>query len=368
MTPAELGDLAARVVPVMVFLVAITVVAEVSEMAGAFEVAGRWAAHAGRRRTWLLWLLIVLLSCASTIVLSLDTTAVLLTPVVIAVARQVGVPPLPFAMTTVWLANTASLLLPVSNLSNLLSLQRFSALGLSFHDYVALSWKPALAAMVATVVVLGVMHRRDLSVRYTIDPPAEPRDRVLLWVCGGVCVLLGPAFVTGVLPAIPASVAAVVVLGALAARQRESVRRVAVPWAMVAAVCVLFVLVDLATRHGLHELLVTLVGDGASAGGSSPADLWRLGASSAVAANAINNLPAYLALESVSDGAPTRLMALLIGVNAGSVITLWGSLATLLWRERCRRAGLTIAIAPFMARSAVCAIAAVAAAMAALTI
>jgi arsenical pump membrane protein len=115
---------------VLVFLIAITVVAEIADGAGVFDIAGHWAARVGHGRTWLLWLLIVGLSCLSTIVLSLDTTAVLLTPVVIAVARQLQLNPLPFAMTTVWLANTASLLLPVSNLTNLLALHRFSALGL----------------------------------------------------------------------------------------------------------------------------------------------------------------------------------------------------------------------------------------------
>ena len=127
---AVLTDLAIRVGPVLVFLIAITVVAEIADGAGVFDIAGHWAARAGHGRTWLLWLLIVGLSCLSTIVLSLDTTAVLLTPVVIAVARQLQLNPLPFAMTTGWLANTASLLLPGSNLTTLLALHRFSALGL----------------------------------------------------------------------------------------------------------------------------------------------------------------------------------------------------------------------------------------------
>ena len=131
MTVRALLDLATRVGPVLIFLIAITVVAEIADAAGVFDVAGHWAARAGRGRTWLLWLLVVGLSCLSTIVLSLDTTAVLLTPVVIAVARQLRLNPLPFAMTTVWLANTASLLLPVSNLTNLLALHRFSALRLA---------------------------------------------------------------------------------------------------------------------------------------------------------------------------------------------------------------------------------------------
>ncbi|AKU16624.1 SLC13 family permease [Luteipulveratus mongoliensis] len=363
MTAAELGDLASRVAPVMVFLVMITVVAEIAEIAGVFDVAGHWAARAGRHRTWLLWLLVALLSTGATIVLSLDTTAVLLTPVVIAVARQVGVSAMPFALTTVWLANTASLLLPVSNLSNLLAMHHFSGLGVGVLDYVALSWRPALAAVVATLVVLALLHRRELSGRYTIEPPADPHDRPLLLVAAAVCVALGPIFVTGITPAIPATIAAVVLVGTLWVRQRAALRRVSVPWLMVVAVCALFVVVDIASRHGLHDLL-----SGALGTGHSPGDLWQVSATGAVAANLANNLPAYLALEGLTTDRPARLMALLIGVNLGPMVTIWGSLATLLWRERCRRAGLVVPVLPFMAKSLLCAVAAVAAATAALTL
>lgn len=59
-----------------------------------------------------------------TVLLGLDTTAVLLTPVVLSMSVQLDLPTMPFALLTVWLANTASLLLPVSNLTNLLALDR----------------------------------------------------------------------------------------------------------------------------------------------------------------------------------------------------------------------------------------------------
>ena len=39
---------------------------------------------------------------------------------------------------------------------------------------------------------------------------------------------------------------------------------------------------------------------------------------------------------------PFRLAALLVGVNAGPLITPWASLATLLWAGRCRAAGLQV--------------------------
>ena len=348
-----LTDLAVRVGPVLIFLVAITVVAEIADAAGVFDVAGHWAARAGHGHTWLLWLLVVVLSCLSTIFLSLDTTAVLLTPVVVAVARQLRLSPLPFAMTTVWLANTASLLLPVSNLTNLLALHRFSALGLGYTGYIRLALWPALAAIAATVVVLGTLHLRALQGRYSTEAPPAPHDRTLLRIAAAVCIALGPAFVSGVVPAVPASVAALILVGTLVVRNRPLLRTVKVPWAIVLAISALFVVVDLALGHGLRELLGGWVGTG-----NGPADLLRISAVAAGTANVANNLPAYLALESVTDADPRRLMALLIGVNVGPLVTIWASLATILWRERCRRAAITISLWRFAWQGALCAVAA----------
>ena len=79
---------------------------------------------------------------ATTAVLSLDATVVLLTPVVLGAARTLRVKTRPHAYATVHLANTASLLLPVSNLTNLLA---FSASGLSFTRFSMLMAGPWLA-------------------------------------------------------------------------------------------------------------------------------------------------------------------------------------------------------------------------------
>ena len=120
-----------------------------------------------------LWALVVVLAVVSTAVLSLDTTAVLLTPVVIALARHTRTPPLPFALAVLALANTASLVLPVSNLTNLLADHTFRAAGV---DYLGLMWAPALAAIGVTVAVLAVRDRRSLGGSY--DPaPAAPGAR-----------------------------------------------------------------------------------------------------------------------------------------------------------------------------------------------
>ncbi len=67
------------------------------------------------------------------------------------------------------------------------------------------------------------------------------------------------------------------------------------------------------------------------------------------AANLVNNLPAYLALEPAAGDSVPRLLAVLVGVNAGPLVLGWGSLATLLWRERCRARGLEVTARSFAA-------------------
>ena len=169
-------------------------------------------------------------------------------------------------------------------------------------------------------------------------PPA-PHDRTLLIVAASVCAALGPAFASGITPAIPATAAALVLVGTCLVRNRPLLRAVKVPWYIVIGVCVLFIAVDMAIDHGLRDVLANWVGSG-----TGTSDLLRVSAVGAATSNVADNLPAYLALESVTDNDPHRLMALLIGVNVGPLGPIWASLATILWRERCRRAGVTISV------------------------
>ncbi|GAB20607.1 putative transporter [Gordonia effusa NBRC 100432] len=340
----------AQVAPVLVFLLAITVVAEICQHAGVFDAAARLAARWGRGRVWALWFLVVILATTSTAVLSLDTTAVLVTPVVLAMARQAKMPALPFAMVTVWLANTASLLLPVSNLSNLLALHHFGD-----QSYLALSWRPALAAIGITIVAAALLYRRQLRGRYERHLDVEfPRDHVLFAVACAVCIALVPAFISGLMPAIPAVAAALILLIALWVRDREQIRRIAVPWHMAIAVAALLALMRVLTDGVLGDLVLSAAG-----GGDGLGALLRLSGVGAASANVVNNLPAYLALESAAADSPVRLMALLIGVNVGPIVTIWGSLATILWRQRCARAGVYIGVGRFVGQGMVVALVAV---------
>lgn len=317
-----------RVWPVLLFAVAVTVVAELADRAGLFAAVAERLARLGRGHGWVLWMLVVLLAVASTVFLSLDTTAVLLTPVVVLLARHHGYPPLPFALTTVWLANTASLLLPVSNLTNLLAEH---ALGFSDPGrFAALMAAPAVTAIVVPCLIIAVVFRRELGTRYSPAASEDPHDRVLFWVSAVVVAALIPLLVSGMPVWIPATAAAVVLVVAFALRDRAGVRLGLVPWGLLLFAGGLFLVVEAAHSLGLATALATVTGSGDDA-----AALLRMSASGFLGGNAINNLPAYLALEPVADS-PARIAALLVGVNAGPLVTPWASLAVLLWHDRLR--------------------------------
>ncbi|WP_295118902.1 SLC13 family permease [uncultured Leifsonia sp.] len=315
-----------RVWPILLFVVAVTVVTELAADAGVFTVVAQQTARWGRGRAWLLWLLVVVVAALSTIFLSLDTTAVLLTPVVIVLARHAGLEPLPFALTTVWMANVGSLLLPVSNLTNLLAQH---AMGdPSPFAFAALMWAAAVVAMIVPMLVVFLISRRQLLVRYTTGPEDGIEDRVLFWISAAVVVALMPLLVSGIPVWLPASAAAVVLIAVFLVRRREVVRFGLLPWQLVLLASGLFLFIEALHANGLGTLLARVSGTG-----ESPLALLRLSLTGMVGANAIDNLPAYLALEPAA-GSPVRLAALLIGVNAGPLITPWASLATLLWHQR----------------------------------
>jgi arsenical pump membrane protein len=330
---SDARDVTTRVAPILLFLVAVTVLAELADAAGVFDVAAIRMARFGRGSVAGLFLLVALLGAATTVLLSLDTTAVLLTPVVLSLATRLRLNPLPFALLAVWIANAASLLLPVSNLTNLLALDR---LGVSASGYASRMALPAAVAAGGAVLVVGARFATSLRGRYETPERFRPPDPLLCLLTGLACVAFAPAVLLGV-PAWAAASGAALPVGVLFAfRRRSTLRWGLVPWRLVLLTEGLFLVVEAAGRHGLDHLLTRLSGSGGNG---------RVGALAAAAANLGNNLPAYLALERTTPVGD--LPALLVGVNVGPLILLWGSLATLLWRERCRARGVDVSVAQF---------------------
>jgi arsenical pump membrane protein len=166
----------------------------------------------------------------------------------------------------------------------------------------------------------------------------------------------------GVELGVASAIAACVVVAAFAVRRRSALRWSLIPWRLPVLVTGLFLVVQTISLHLLGPLVAALV---SSSGGAS--GTFRAAATGAVLANVVNNLPAYVAGEAVIPVANhAQLLGLLIGVNVGPVVTPWGSLATMLWLERCRAAGVAISLRRFMLGGACLAVAATGLSVAAL--
>src|SRR6202034_2217320 len=94
-----------------------------------------------------------------TTLLNFDTSVTFLTPVLVYAARSRGEGEAPLLYGCLLLSNAGSLLLPGSNLTNLIVLGHLHLSGGAFLAHMAL---PALAAAVVTALVVGALHQRAL--------------------------------------------------------------------------------------------------------------------------------------------------------------------------------------------------------------
>ena len=117
---------------------------------------------------------------------------------------------------------------------------------------------------------------------------------------------------------------------------RSPLRVSLLPWGAMALALTLVVAVDMLHTLGAEAVVTRALSTEGEASG-----LFALTAGGVVASNVLNNLPAYLLLEPAVTTAP-EMVALLIGVNAGPLLTPWASLATLLWADQLRRAGIAV--------------------------
>jgi arsenical pump membrane protein len=257
---------------------------------------------------------------------------VLLTPAVLVTIRRLEVRPAPPVYATGHLSNTASLALPVSNLTNLLA---FQASGLTFLGFTGLMVGPWLGAIGVEYVMFRLFFRRDLAKPAagpiaTVRPVAAPKVTLVLLALILAGFAAGPLLHTE--PVVVAAVGAAVMAARAIIRGQVgivSVIREANP-AFLAFVAALGIVVDAATSHGLEDQIAAVLPTG-----ESFLSLLALAAIAAALANLVNNLPATLVLLAALGSAPptASVLAVLIGVNIGPNLTYTGSLATLLWRR-----------------------------------
>ena len=315
--------------PTVGFLAAVLVLAHVADERGVFgylgAVAGRLSGGSPRQ----LLRLVFAVASVVTAVLSLDATVVLLTPVVLAPAAGAGARPRPHLYACGHLANSASLLLPVSNLTNLLA---FGAAGLGFGLFAGLMTLPWLAVIGIEYLIFQWWFAIDLGTPARPAPPVTARvPRFELVVLAATLAGFGLSEPAGIPPAWIAAAAAGVLAVPRLVRwpAAETVRLVRAANLPFCGFVVALSVVVLAVRAGPV---------GAAVAGLMPhrpgfAGLLAAAGIAALLANLLNNLPATLLLVPLVAPSPGLVLAVLLGVNIGPNLTYVGSLATLLWRQ-----------------------------------
>lgn len=333
--------------PTVVFLVAVLVLAHAADALGVF----RWVSQILQQKSLAdphrLLIYVFGAAALTTAVLSLDATVVLLTPAVIAAARSIGASTRPHSYASAHLSNSASTLLPVSNLTNLIA---FAATGLTFLHFTALMALPWVVTIAVEYLIFRLFFRSELARGDSAEPPVAARSApapiLPLTVIG--MTLLGFA-VSGFFGIEPAWIAVVgaSVLGAIAlARHRTTAAKMlyAADLWFCAFVLVLGIIVAGVANGPVGEWIAQIL-----PGDTSYGSLLFVAAVAAVASNLVNNLPAtLLMIAALGTAAPPALvLAMLIGVNLGPNLTYVGSLATMLWRRVATSAGAPPTLATF---------------------
>jgi arsenical pump membrane protein len=258
--------------------------------------------------------------------LNLDAAVVLLTPLYVRTARQVGLDPAMLAFQPVLLAMLASGVLPVSNLTNLIVASRLSLTSTDFLTHLAL---PSAVASTVGWFAYRRLFPASATARERDDEVGE--RPLVLGACAIALFLV--LLVGGERVGLQAWVAALVTIGFLSLFTRR------LPWQRVplgtvvlaAALAIVAAGAAAAYPHALAS-----AGDGGGRGF----------ATGAIAGNLLNNLPATLVtLPHVAH--VTRVWPLLFGLNAGPSIVITGSLAGLLWQASARASGVNVTAGQF---------------------
>ncbi|WP_072802358.1 SLC13 family permease [Rhodococcoides yunnanense] len=316
--------------PTVVFLAFILILAHLADALGVFRWIASFMGRSAGGSPHRLLVSVFVAAAITTAVLSLDATVVLLTPAVIGAARALRMSARPHSYATAHLSNTASTLLPVSNLTNLLA---FTATGLTFVHFAALMALPWIVSILIELAVIWVFFRKDLlatDAALAHEPVAAPV---------GTLVVLGATLVgfavAGFFQVEPFWVAAAgsAVLAVRALRDGYTVpRRVlrAADLKFCGFVLLLGIVVEGVTAGPIGTWLSGILPTEATFAG-----LLTTAVIAAIASNVVNNLPATLMLLAAfgTTAPPGLLLAMIVGVNLGPNLTYVGSLAIMLWRR-----------------------------------
>lgn len=281
-----------------------------------------------------------------------DGAALILTPILLAKMRVLQLSTktiIAFLLAGGFISDSASLPFVFSNLTNIVTANYFN---IGFMDYFLNMIVPFIVSVIASIIFLWLILRKDIPKKVDIRLLKEPKSVIknmnLFYFSWFFLAFLLSAYALGDIYKLPISFFALggALILLIIASLTKSVNAKNIikeaPWQIVWFSIGLYIVVYGLKNAGLTEYLTTILNYLVLQGDTIA--IISTGFISAILSAVMNNLPTIMIMDIALKDIPNEALAYanIIGCNLGPKMTPFGSLATLLWLHVLAKKGIKI--------------------------
>jgi arsenical pump membrane protein len=337
---------------VLLFFLGLMIISIIADKAGFFEWCAQKAVKLAGGKGPVLLAVVFGLGAFLTAFFSNDATALILTPIVFTLVTRLKLNALPYVFACAFIANTASMLLPVSNPVNLLAVEKFD---LTLGQYLKYLLIPSLLVIGLNIGLFMLIFRKSVFKAYQDNFTLTPVtiDRFFIAISAGLGLTAGGYILVSIygLPlAYPALGGAILLLALAFGFRRIQIKQVytGMSWSIFLFIFALAVLVKGLENGGFIQFLTEKLAELASHGPLQA--LFSVTIGTAIGSNLINNwsmmMVSVSSLESLAaQGAgfhQSLIYGAIMGADLGPNIAILGSLSSMLWLSLLKKRGLVI--------------------------
>ncbi|MCT7568889.1 arsenic transporter [Aliarcobacter butzleri] len=281
-----------------------------------------------------------------------DGAALILTPILLAKMRVLQLSTktiIAFLLAGGFISDSASLPFVFSNLTNIVTANYFN---IGFVDYFLNMIIPFIVSVIASIVFLWLILRKNIpkkvDIRLLKEPKSVIKNMKLFYFSWFFLAFLLSAYALGDIYKLPISFfalgGALVLLIIASLTKSVNAKNIIkeAPWQIVWFSIGLYIVVYGLKNAGLTEYLTTILNYLVLKGDTIA--IISTGFISAILSAVMNNLPTIMIMDIALKDIPNEALAYanIIGCNLGPKMTPFGSLATLLWLHVLAKKGIKI--------------------------